>query len=140
MSKRRTPGKVRAFFHMVCSGHQGALSTRPIYASLPGHSSMLVRLGHLLQGARQHTNFLQNLDGLIDDDSWHYLLVATEADLPPEMPIWKDQTRSILEATRCAMDLTPESEKDYVQYWNGPPSDCRRNPLYRFDLKPKRWF
>ena len=96
--------RFRLFFYKNCVGRQVCLLTRPAYRSLADLSTIVVRTGHLLGGARNLNRFLECCDAVVKANYVHKQCLA----LPAEAAEWRRQNRWYLEASMASMDLGPE--------------------------------
>ena len=105
----------RLHLRMHCLGHQAALLTRPAGRSCGDLCTVLVRLGHILQGGRQLTKFHKALDAETDA-SFDFRPVLR---LPAESRPWRRRARWMMTSSLISYDLTEEDTLAIMNFFNG---------------------
>ena len=90
---------------------------KPSLDRLPKVSTNLVRGGHLWESARFRTRFSKALNKLADKGAFKEVI-----RLPYEFDSWQVASRGFMEASRPAMDMTPEDEDFALMILNGDPN------------------
>ena len=91
-----------------CTAHSAVLAMKPTMNRLQGLSSNMVRLGNLFQSGRWAERFQAAL--LEESKDAEFVEVL---ELPPEASAWNETTRTILELSRPALDMSADDE-DFV--------------------------
>ena len=108
------PGQaMRLHFRQRCCAHQCCLLTRPAAKSCGDLATVLVRLSHLLQGAKQLKDFHAALDQEVDASFRYVPVLRLPRGIERQFPEW------IMDASRIAFDLTPEDCQQLLQFFNG---------------------
>ena len=113
---RRGDGRYRLHLDLHCQGHQGCLVTRPVYesAAVGDLATIIVRLGHILEGAKNMDLLLKASDAVIDD-IFEYRPVHS---LPAEANAWRQDAQWVLESSKAAGDLSDKVMEAKVQHDN----------------------
>ena len=116
---RHLPGRrYRANADIHCQSHQSCLTLRPIYTTSMGdYSTVLVRLGHLLQNGSKLDTLLACVDRVIDRI---FVYRVTHA-LPPEAAGWRAEAKQLLELTNSNNHLSADHIDEMLEHDNGGP-------------------
>ena len=114
-ASRRSRGQPGAFYlwELVCLSHCNMLSTRPTLEGLDGVVPMLTRIGHLFAGGRWITRFNESLKAVAEETAF-----VDCAALPIAANGWRAEAAAILQATRPALDMTPDAEEFVLAIMN----------------------
>ena len=111
---QRTATAFRMHQDSYCMGHQGCLVTRPVYEAQTELPTVIVRLGHILQGAIAMARFLVAVDAVVEE-CFQFREVF---QLPPETAEWRETALSILEPSIAAGQLTQADADEIVDHDN----------------------
>ena len=117
LARRSGTNKYDLFWDIDCRHHGGALCNRPVLKRIPGISTALVKMAHLLESGRSMEAFLKGLDSLVDHGDYQYRRVY---EYPPEYIEWQREARRVLELSRVALDLTDADLEAILEFDNFP--------------------
>ena len=108
-------GPVPTLFPISCCSHSAVLTQKPLLTTIPSLSTILVKLGHLLESGRVQEKFEAALDAILDNDhNFEFIEYLDEASLPEGFFDWAAERDALLVLTAGACDL----QEDEVQLDN----------------------
>lgn len=102
-------------FSVRCCCHSAVLTTQPIFGALGDITTILVRLGHLMESARVAKAYTNSLRNTVS--KWFKFVRVRR--LPEGAEDWAQRSRQVLEQTRGAQDLSEEQERVLLAAANG---------------------
>ena len=112
-----TDEKVHLVFHMHCMAHQASLATRHGTASVSDLGTTLVRLGHILAGARNFSKYLRCLRDVVARNFSYKRVLAVP--LEDSLIRARRRLRWCFEASKISFDIESTEIQDVLRFFNG---------------------
>ena len=116
-ASRRLPGRYRFHVDVNCQSHQACLLNRGALDGAGDLSTVLVRLGHVVQSGKQKASFQTELDHSVEDIHQYRAVLV----LPANTDELKEAYRRMLRPSVLCGDLTDADVEAMVDHDNGGP-------------------